>query len=174
MSVAISIPHRPEPCDLQLVCGDILYVLGANGTGKSALMHRLNADHGTVSRWIKAYRQTSLQSGGSNLTTATKEQNEKNLQALATRPEARWFDRSADVRVNMAIFDLIQKLNKQNQQIVDAVRADKNAEAKKLATSNRDPLVALSDLFKVCQLAFHFFFRQECGDRGKQVWIRLI
>ncbi len=56
----------------------------------------------------------------------------------------------------MAIFDLIQKLNKQNQQIVDAVRADKNAEAKKLATSNRDPLVALSDLLRYANLPFTF------------------
>ena len=50
MTISISVPGLTEPCNIQLAPGEILYVLGANGTGKSALVHRLNSDHRTKSR----------------------------------------------------------------------------------------------------------------------------
>ena len=45
MTISISVPGPTGSCNIQLTAGEILYVLGANGTGKSALVHRLNSDH---------------------------------------------------------------------------------------------------------------------------------
>ena len=156
MSITVSIPGTTAPLNLQLELGETLYVLGANGTGKSALMHRLNVDHNTTSRWIAAHRRTWLQSGGSNLTPANKEQSEQNLRQWTMRADARWLDFNPDIRVNVAIFDLIHELNKQNQQIADAVRAKDETKARQLAERNEDPLVALSGLLRNANLPFNF------------------
>ena len=156
MTLGISIPGPSESCNIQLAPGEILYVLGPNGTGKSALVHHLNSVHNTRSRWIPPHRKTSFQSGGSNLTAANKEQQEQNLQNLAMQPDARWIDHNPDVRVNRAIFDLLQKRSQLSQRIADAVRADDGAKAKKIANCNEDPLDALSGLLSDANLPFKF------------------
>ena len=56
----------------------------------------------------------------------------------------------------MAIFDLIQKLNEQNQQIADAVRAKDEKKAREIAQKNENPLVALSGLLWDANLPFSF------------------
>ena len=156
MNILISVPGPSRPCDIQLAPGEILYVLGANGTGKSALVHRLNSDHKTKSRWIPPHRRTWLESGGSNLTAANKEQQETQLQTLNTRPDARWMDRIPEARVNMAIFDLIQKRSQLSQDIADAFRAGNMKRGQDLIECNEDPLVALSGLLTSANLPFEF------------------
>ena len=154
MTISISVPGPTGSCNIQLAPGEILYVLGANGTGKSSLVHRLNADNRTKSRWIPPHRRTWLQSGGSNLTAAKKEQQEANLQSLAIQPDARWIDRDAEGRVNRAIFDLIQKRSQLSQEIADAFRAGDKVRGQELIERDEDPLVALGDLLTNANLPF--------------------
>ena len=156
MAISISVPGPTGSCDIQLAPGEILYVLGANGTGKSALVHRLNSDHRTKSRWIPPHRRMWLQSGGSNLTAANKEQQDTNLQNLAIQPNARWIDHNAEVRVNRAIFDLVQKRSQLNQEIADAFRAGDKARGQELIERDEDPLVVLSSLLTNANLPFEF------------------
>ena len=156
MTISISVPGPTEPCNINLVPGEILYVLGANGTGKSALVHRLNVVHKAKSRWIPPHRRTWLQSGGSNLTPANKEQQENNLQVDSIQPKARWMDSYAEVRVNRAIFDLIQKRSQLNQAIVDAFRGGEKIRGQKLIEKDEDPLVTLSGLLTTANLPFEF------------------
>ena len=156
MTISISVPGPTGPCNIELAPGEILYVLGANGTGKSALVHRLNSDHRTKSRWVPPHRRTWLQSGGSNLTAAAKEEQETQVQNLATLPDARWMDHSPEVRVNMAIFDLIQKRSQLSQEIADAFRAGDKARGQELIECDEDPLVTLSGLLSNANLPFEF------------------
>ena len=156
MTISISVPGPTGPCNIQLAPGEVLYVLGANGTGKSALVHRLNSDHRTKSRWIPPHRQTWLQSGGSDLTAANKEQQETHLQDLAIQPSARWINHNAGVRVNRAIFDLIQKRSQLSQEIADAFRAGDKKRGQELIDRDEDPLVVLSGLLTDANLPFEF------------------
>ena len=156
MTIPISVPGPTGPCDIQLAPGEILYVLGANGTGKSALVHHLNSVHRSTSHWIPPHRRTWLQSSGSNLTPAHKQQQELNQQNLAVQPNARWIDHNSDVRVNIAIFDLIQKRSQLSQEIADAFRAGDKARGCDLIKSVEDPLVALSGLLSNANLPFEF------------------
>ena len=156
MSITVSIPGTTAPLNLQLEPGETLYVLGANGTGKSALMHCLNANHNSISRWIAAHRRTWLESSASNLTPAHREQNEQGVRKSNKRANARWLVHNPDARVNIAIFDLIQKLNEQNKQIANAVRANDDDKARQLAQDNEDPLVALSGLLRDANLPLRF------------------
>ena len=156
MTISISVPGPNGSCDIQLAPGEILYVLGANGTGKSALVHRLNCDPDTASRWIPPHRRTWLQSGGSSLTAANKEQQETNLQNLSIQTNARWIDHNPEVRVNVAIFDLIQKRSQLSQEITDAFRSGNEVRGRKLLERVEDPLVALSGLLMDANLPFDF------------------
>ena len=156
MTISISVPGPTEPCNIELAPGEILYVLGANGTGKSALLHRLNSDHRTKSHWVPPHRRTWFQSGGSNLTAANKKEQETHLQNLATQPNARWMDHNPDGRVNMAIFDLIHKRSQLSQEIADAFRAGDKARGQELIERDEDPLVALSGLLTNANLPFKF------------------
>ena len=156
MTISISVPGPAGSCNIQLDPGEILYLLGANGTGKSALLHRINVDHGTKSRWIPPHRRSWLQSSGSNLTAANKEQRETNLQNVTFQPNARWIDHNAEDRVNRAIFDLIQKRTQQNQELADAFRAGDQARGQELLERDEDPFVTLSGLLTNANLPFDF------------------
>ena len=156
MTSSISVPGPSGPCDVQLDPGDILYVLGANGTGKSALVHHLNSVHSATSRWIPPHRRTWLQSGTSNLTPSRKQQQEINLQNSDVQRDSRWMDHNPELRVNMAIFDLIQKRSHISQNITDAFRAGDRTKGCKLLKCNEDPLMALSGLLSNANLPFAF------------------
>ena len=155
MTLTISVPGSPVPCNIHLAPGEILYALGANGTGKSALVHHLNSVHRATSRWIPPHRRTWLQSSGSNLTPADKQQQEKNQQVRAVMPNSRWIDHDPDLRVNIAIFDLLQQRSALSQEIADAFRAGDEARGYDLVASE-DPLQALSGLLSSANLPFEF------------------
>ena len=74
----------------------------------------------------------------------------------AVQPNARWFDHNADARVNMAIFDLLQKRSELNQRIADAFRAKDKDRGWDLIEDDEDPLVALSGLLNSAKLPFEF------------------
>ena len=58
-----------EPFPISLQSGDRLFVVGANGSGKSALIQHLVTGHqGRNIRRISAHRQTWLDSGSLDLT----------------------------------------------------------------------------------------------------------
>ena len=156
MTLSISVPGPVEPCNIELAPGEILYVIGANGTGKSALVHYLNVIHRASSRWIPPHRRTWFESGGSNLTPAERQRQEINQQNLAVQPNSRWIDHNPDVRVNIAIFDLMQKRSQLSQEIADAFRAGDGARGCALIKGVEDPLVALSGLLTNANLPFKF------------------
>lgn len=60
--------------------GEILFVLGANGTGKSSLMFYFNTQHGGHTRRISAHRQTWMQSDALDMTPSAKLQTEHHIQ----------------------------------------------------------------------------------------------
>ena len=64
---------------LRLDVGETLFVLGANGTGKSSLMFRFNAQNLGHARKVSAHRQTWMQSDALDLTPSNKLQTEQNI-----------------------------------------------------------------------------------------------
>ena len=156
MIIDISIPSESEPIQFHLSPGETLYVLGANGVGKSALIHHLHNRTATETRWISSLRRTWLQSSGSNLTPMSKVQSEENLQNWERRQDARWVDHNPDLRPNLAIFDLIQKRSTINDEISKEVRAGRMDAASVAAEENEDPLEALSELLRSANLHFNF------------------
>ena len=57
-------PNDPNPINLPLKNGDQLFIVGANGSGKSALIQKFVSEHSQ--NWVKritAHRQTWFNSG---------------------------------------------------------------------------------------------------------------
>ncbi len=57
---------------LQLEAGEMLFVLGANGTGKSSLMFHFSHQHRGRVRKISAHRQTWMNSDALDMTPSAK------------------------------------------------------------------------------------------------------
>lgn len=57
----------------------VLYILGTNGSGKSALIHKYVQENRNDKRvrWIAAHRQTWLDSGATNFTSRSHQEHEE-------------------------------------------------------------------------------------------------
>ncbi len=114
----------PQPdgtsLDLTVNVGECVFVLGANGTGKSSLMHRFYKTHQSNSRRISAHRQTWF-SNAITLSAAEKRNIETNILSSDASPEARWQDTFPAQRASIAIYDLIDAENVRARSIASAV-----------------------------------------------------
>lgn len=111
----------------------MLFVIGANGAGKSALMQHLYAQHRANSRRIAAHRQTWLTSSTVNITPEQRRQTYESLSSQDTRPDARWRDTNPTQRPNIALFDLIDAENVRARQIARQMELEEEEAARKLA-----------------------------------------
>lgn len=80
---------------LQLSPGQMLFVLGANGVGKSSLMFRFAQQNQNRTRKISAHRQTWMNTDALDMTPAAKVQTEQNIKNTDVNPEARFRDQYA-------------------------------------------------------------------------------
>ncbi|MEC4805698.1 MAG: ATP-binding cassette domain-containing protein, partial [Jaaginema sp. PMC 1080.18] len=96
-----------EQFNLELASGKILFILGANGTGKSSLLQNWYSLHSEKSKWIFAHRQNWFDYNEYALAPLSKQSMKINIQNTDRRPESRWKDDYTHHRPNMAIMDLI-------------------------------------------------------------------
>ena len=142
----ITIPREPQPLQVSLVAGDVLFMLGANGTGKSGLVQRVYMEHASTASRISAHRQSWFQSGRLDLTSQAKREVEQNIRNTDVRPESRWRDDYGPTRSSIAIYNIIQQRNNQNRDIASAVRSGDTGQAAALAQDHQDPIETLNRL----------------------------
>ena len=97
---------------LRLVVGETLFVLGANGTGKSSLMFRFNAQNIDHARKVSAHRQTWMESDALDLTPSNKLQTEQNIRNEDQSDQSRYRDPYAGARASIAVFELVDAENR--------------------------------------------------------------
>jgi ABC-type molybdenum transport system ATPase subunit/photorepair protein PhrA len=112
MPFDLTIP-RPDGAIMSLTVksGESVFILGANGTGKSSLMQQLYTAHHGTARRISAHRQTWFSSNAITLSLEQKRATETNIRASDTNPQARWRDDYSARRASIAIYDLIDAEN---------------------------------------------------------------
>lgn len=131
--------------------GDTLYLLGANGTGKSSLVSRFANQHQNLAKRISAHRQTWFESNTLNMTPKNRRDLEDNVRSQDAQPEARWREWNAGGRANMAIFDLIDADTMQERKIAAFVRAGDGAAAFKEAETP-SPIQVINELMRLSNL----------------------
>lgn len=131
--------------------GDCLFVLGANGSGKSSLMHKFYSSHPTRSRRISAHRQTWFSSNAITLSPEAKRQTESSIKGADTSPQARWKDDYSAHRASIAIYDLIDAENVRARSIAAAVDSRDIALAQMLSGKDA-PLKVINELLRLSNI----------------------
>ncbi len=136
-----------EPIQLTVNNGDQLFIVGANGSGKSSLMQRLTVDAGDKKiKRITAHRQTWFDSGNIDFTPANRQEYNRNTLQYNTHNEARWRDLRAEQDLSAVLFDLVTKENTINDSIVHHVRNEDNSQAYELSTKLPSLIYQINEL----------------------------
>lgn len=152
MSFILNVPTSIGNNQITLEFGESLFILGANGAGKSSLMQRLYVPHRSVSRRVSAHRQNWFESGSNSLSSAQRKNSETNFQNYDTHEQSRWKDPFSTERASVALFDLIDSQNVRAREIASAVDASKLDLATLLAKKDA-PLTTINELLSLSNMA---------------------
>jgi ABC-type Mn2+/Zn2+ transport system ATPase subunit len=153
MSFSFTIPIEEPTGTLQLTVntGQMLFILGANGTGKSSLMQLFTSAGSEKTRRITAHRQTWFRSGSPEFTGSQRATYEQNMFHHDRQINARWMDDYSVQRAQVAIYDLINSENVRAREITRAVDAKKIGEVDRLSTKEGAFLI-LNRLLRLANL----------------------
>ncbi len=125
----------------------MLFVLGANGAGKSSMMLRFTQQNRNSVRKIAAHRQTWMNTDALDMTPSAKVQAEKNIQSNESHQESRYRDHYAAQRASMTIYELIDAENIRARGIAAAYDSgDMEAAAK--AAKVEAPISVINELLR--------------------------
>ena len=123
--MTLSIP-KTSGTDLPLPVqiGQRLFIVGANGSGKSALIQYLVTSY-PEEKFIRisAHRQSWFRSGTIDLTPETRRQFAQNDSNLEKQPASRWMEYNSDTKLSATLFDLVSKGNERARAITKDVDA---------------------------------------------------
>ncbi len=160
MTFNLTIPHiTGQAVDLRVTLGESIFVLGANGTGKSSLMQHFYASHYGHARRIAAHRQTWFSSNAITLSPQDKRNTESSILSSDTSPQSRWSDTYAAYRASIAIFDLIDAENVRARSIAGAVDDDDMSLAKKLSEKDA-PIQIINELLRLSNIPIQISVRE--------------
>ena len=143
-----------EPLQITLKANDRLFIVGANGSGKSALIqHLVSSKRGEKIKRISAHRQTWLQSGSLDLTPHRRKQFDEQDTQFERQDESRWRDNHAQQRQSAVLFDLVAKENTRARLITRHVDSGNTQEAEKASTKSPSPFDQLNELLRIGTLA---------------------
>ena len=136
-----------EPLPISLQSGDRFFIVGSNGSGKSALIqHFVSGNRDRNIRRISAHRQAWLDSGSLNLTPLSRKQFEQQNTSLEREYEALWQEYNAEQKQSAVLFDLVARENTRARSITRFVDSKDLDEASKLAVKSVSAFVQLNDL----------------------------
>lgn len=156
----LSIPRTSgTPVNLSVGPGESIFVLGANGTGKSGLMQRLYANHRDNARRISAHRQTWFGSNAITLSPEDRRITENNILSMDTEPQARWRDELSGHRASIIIYDLINAQNIRDRKIAGAVDCG-DIERAKERSKKEAPIQVINELLRLSNIPIEISVRE--------------
>lgn len=154
MSFDLNIPRTTgEPLNLTINVGQNLFIMGANGTGKSSLMYHLYMlpySHNNVRR-ISAHRQTWFSSTTMDLSSQQKREFETYIRNGDMNLASRWKEDYASQRASISIYDLIEAENVRARSIAGAVDSQ-NMEYAKTLSKKDGPLKIINELLRLSNI----------------------
>ena len=142
-----------DTLNLSLEKGGRLFIVGANGSGKSALIQWLVSRylHENIKR-ITAHRDTSLQSGDINFTPAQRKEFHESYLDYNRQDRSRYLDRFRIEEQSALLYDLENKYNAINEGVANEVRKNNMKEAQEVNRKSRSPFEQMNELLKHSRL----------------------
>lgn len=140
-----------QSASLPMSAGDVVFVVGANGTGKSSLIQQFYIQHPGPKRRISAHRQTWFESNSVTMAPSQKRSYDQNVIANDNNHQARWMESYSSQRTGITIFDLIDAQNIRARGIADAVDNDDTNEVDRLKRKEA-PLSVLNELLQLSNI----------------------
>ena len=111
------------PLSVSLGVGDQLFMVGANGSGKSALIQQLVSSNPNMTiRRMSAHRQTWFESGSIDLTPRSRKDFDEQSIHIESQYEALWRDQYAQQKQSAVFFDLVAKDNAEARSLRSLLR----------------------------------------------------
>jgi ABC-type cobalamin/Fe3+-siderophores transport system ATPase subunit len=136
------------PLVMSVHTGDVLFLLGANGTGKSSLLNTIYRPHLRQARRVSAHRQNWFESNDGSMTPAARMDLARNLQSWDSGVDARWREHAPAARAEAAVHDLIAAENRHARAVMAAVKAENTTETAELRLA-ATPLETLNSLLRL-------------------------
>ena len=136
--------------------GDRIFMIGANGSGKSALLQHIASSHREEKiKRIIAHRQTAFNSERSISGYPDRENLEREIRDWDRRPDARWMEdfQYGQEKQLAVLSDLTRKENFQARSIRSLVLDDRIPEAKESSLISNSPFGQINELFKIGNLS---------------------
>ena len=143
-----------ETLSVTLETGKCLFIVGANGSGKSALIQNFIDSHREEKfRRISAHRQTWLESGSTNFTPQARKSFELENAHYERQISARWMEHNSGQKQMAVLFDLVAKENYRARRIAGFVDSKKIKEAEEVSSNPRSPFDQINRLLNLGTLA---------------------
>ena len=159
-----------EPLSLALSRGDRVFVVGANGSGKSSLIQQLNSANPAenIVR-ISAHRQMWFESGNIDMTPHSRESFGSHHRRWERNYDARWRNDAgyAQHKLSATLFDLVAKHNARSHTITGLIDEEKKEEATKLAKKWTSPFDHINELLARGTMAISLEY-----EKGKEIRAR--
>ena len=155
MQYNLNIPIiKSEQLTVLLEAGSGLFILGSNGSGKSALIQHAVTSLGAPNvRRISAHRQTWMESGAIDLTPQGRRQIGQRHDSEERSSVYRWKEWNPQGLLSSVIFDLVAKDNDQARRIADCARAEKYTEMKRIVDGEPGVFDQINNLLGLANLA---------------------
>ena len=148
LSITLKVDDQyPESGGRPPEAGSRLFVVGANGSGKSALLHHLvsSKPNAKIKR-ISAHRQTWLDSEKLDMNPRDRKEFKRAEAILDRESSFRWMEHEGGHRQSAVLFDLVDKENTRARSITRHVDEGNPERATELASESVSPFVQLNEL----------------------------
>ncbi|WP_285425283.1 AAA family ATPase [Pseudomonas sp. efr-133-TYG-103a] len=140
LSRVFNIPTSEGSLELKLEAGRPVFILGRNGTGKSALIYKLAQGNVEKLIYMPGSRPNVFGGEGLSMTPVSRRELTTNLRYWDVVPEVRWKNLSGTARNERAIYDLQASEVSYNAEAVRQIRNEDVGAAVALLRSGASPL----------------------------------
>ena len=153
MSEGIDIPTPSGSMSVPLAPGGVLFVVGANGTGKSSLMFHL-ANSATRTYWASGHRQLWLESGAADLSHQEHEYIRSRSEHPGSEPALRWSEPGGYglQRTKSTLHALHTAQRVRDRRVVELLDSGALDDGLARQQESQDPLERITEFFKAAHL----------------------